>query len=121
MPVHIKLKDINEIKRDLGIDPDGPFQQWFTNTCAEHMDKYVPFDEGILAGSVEIGINTITYDQEYASYQYYGMRKDGTHEIVNRTLIYHPLSVPYWDKHMVSAEMQDIEKEAQDFINHGGK
>ena len=28
---------------------------------------------------------------------------------------------PYWDKRMVSAEIQDVVKECQAFINRGGK
>ena len=28
---------------------------------------------------------------------------------------------PYWDKRMVSAEIQDVVKECQLFINRGGK
>lgn len=116
----VKMKPTSMIKRNLGIDPSGPFQKWFTNTCALHMDKYVPYDEGILANTVIIGTNTITYDQPYALYQYYGVRKDGTHKIVNRTLTKHPLATSYWDRHMVTAEMPDIIKEAQNYIKHGG-
>ena len=28
---------------------------------------------------------------------------------------------PYWDKRMVSAEMNDVVKECQAFVNRGGK
>ena len=30
-------------------------------------------------------------------------------------------TVPYWDKRMVSAEMNDVVKEVQAFIDKGGK
>lgn len=119
MPV--EMKPVSQIKARLGLEPDGRVQKFFTNTCYKHMDKYVPFDEGSLSTIVDIQPSWITYEQEYASYQYYGVRKDGSHPIneANRNRDFHPLATSYWDKHMVSAEMKDIVKEVQDYV--GGK
>lgn len=114
MPV--KLKPTSTIKARLGIEPNGRVQRFFTNTCYKHMDKYVPQDNGDLRTVVDIQPDSITYESPYAEYQYYGMRKDGTHVVKNYTT---PGTGPYWDKRMVSAEMQDVVKEVQDYI--GGK
>ena len=114
MPV--RLKPTSEIKARLGIEPNGRVQKFFTNTCYKHMDKYVPKDDGNLRTIVDIESNSITYEQPYARYQYYGMREDGTHVVKNYTT---PGTGPYWDKRMVSAEMQDVVKEVQKYI--GGK
>ena len=112
----LKLKPTSQIKARLGIDPNGRVQKFFTNTCYKHMDKYVPMDTGNLRTIVDIDSNRITYEMPYAKYQYYGMRKDGTHKVKNYTT---PGTGPYWDKRMVSAEMYDVVKEVQDYI--GGK
>lgn len=114
MPV--KIKPTSQIKARLGIEPNGRVQKFFTNTCYKHMDKYVPKDEGNLRTIVDIEDNSITYESPYARYQYYGVREDGTHKVKNYTT---PGTGPYWDKRMVSAEMQDVVKEVQDYI--GGK
>ena len=114
MPV--KLKPTSTIKARLGIEPNGRVQKFFTNTCYKHMDKYVPKDEGNLRTIVDIKNDSITYESPYARYQYYGMRDDGTHVVKNYTT---PGTGPYWDKRMVSAEMQDVVKEVQKYI--GGK
>ena len=114
MPV--KLKFTSTIKARLGIEPNGRVQKFFTNTCYKHMDKYVPKDKGILRTIVDIESNSITYESPYARYQYYGIREDETHEVKNYTT---PGTGTYWDKRMVSAEMQDVVKEVQDYI--GGK
>ena len=118
MPV--KMQPTSVIKAHLGIEPNGRVQKFFTSTCAKHMDKYVPFDEGILA-DYHLEKDAVVYEQPYARYQYYGVREDGTHKIneANRNRTYHPLASSYWDKKMVSAEMQDVVKEVQDYI--GGK
>ena len=114
MPV--KMQPTSVIKARLGIDPNGPVQSFLTNTCYKHMDKYVPMDEGNLRTNVNIQSNSITYESPYARYQYYGVREDGTHEVHNYTT---PGTGPYWDKRMVSAEMQDVVREVQDYV--GGK
>lgn len=114
MPV--KLKPTSVIKTRLGIEPNGRVQKFFTNTCYKHMDKYVPMDEGNLRTNVSIDSDSITYESPYARYQYYGVREDGTHKVVHYTT---PGTGSYWDKRMVSAEMQDVVEEVQNYI--GGK
>ena len=77
----MKLKPISVIKADLGINPDGPVQKFFTDTCAKHMDRFVPKDTQSLRDTVikngEVTSNvkqkTITYTQPYAEIQYYGI------------------------------------------------
>ena len=114
MPV--KIKPASVIKARLGIEPNGRVQKFFTNTCYRYMDKYVPKDTGALRETVAIDSNSITYEQPYAHAQYIGEVNGG--KVVNYTT---PGTGPYWDKRMVSAEMQDIVKEVQDYIDRGGK
>ena len=113
----VYIKPTSVIKARLGIDPNGKVQKFFTNTCYKHMDKYVPMDRGNLRTIVDISDNYIIYESPYAGYQYYGQRQDGTHQVKNYTT---PGTGPYWDKRMVSAEMQDIVKEVQDYVGYGG-
>lgn len=112
----VKLKPTSQIKARLGIEPNGRVQKFFTNTCYKHMDKYVPQRDGNLRTIVDIESDSITYESNYARYQYHGMREDGSRPVRNYTT---PGTGPYWDKRMVSAEMQDVVKEVQDYI--GGK
>ena len=66
------LKPISEIKANLGIEPNGRVQKFFTNTCRNHMDKYVPKDIGILRENVVIENDSITYQGPYPHAQYIG-------------------------------------------------
>ena len=115
MPV--KMQPTSVIKARLGIEPNGKLEKFLVNTCARRMDKYVPYDEGNLA-DYRIDGNKIIYEQDYAKYQYYGMRKDGSHVIKNRNRSKHPLATTYWDRHMVTAEMPDIIQEAQNYMGY---
>lgn len=114
MPV--KMQPTSVIKANLGIEPNGKVQKFFTNTCYRYMDKYVPKDTGALRETVTIDSNSITYEQPYAHAQYVG-------EVNGRTVVNYttPGTGPYWDKRMVSADMQNVVAEVQDFIDRGGK
>jgi len=107
----MKMKPISVIKADLGINPNGKVQRFFTDTCYKYMDKYVPMDIGMLRTNVDRGNNYITYESPYAHAQYVGFTKG---PVKNYTT---PGTGPYWDKRMVSAEMQDVVKEVQEYVN----
>ena len=69
----MKLNPISTIKANLGIEPNGRVQKFFTDTCAKHMDKYIPLGEtGNLRGIVDKGADYITYESNYAHAQYIG-------------------------------------------------
>lgn len=117
----IRINSLDKIKRKLGIDSGGPVLPFFTETCYKHMDKYVPRDRNNLRTIVHLSTNSITYMSDYASYQYYGQRKDGTHK-VNPENYTTPGTGPYWDKKMISAEMNDVIKEVREYIKtYGGR
>lgn len=67
------LKPISEIKADLGIEPNGKVQRYFTERCYQHMDKYVPKDTGVLRETVVKGTDYIKYNVPYAHAQYVGI------------------------------------------------
>lgn len=66
----MKLNPISIIKGRLGIDANGKTHAFFTDTCARYMDKYIPMDTGNLRDNIEKGTNYITYESDYAHYQY---------------------------------------------------
>lgn len=114
MNVNIKMKPISIIKIRLGINANGRVQRFATNTCYKHMDKYVPYQTGFLRENVDIDYNKIFYNTLYAHYQYIGLSKKG-----NKLNYKTPGTGSYWDKKMVSAEMVDVVKEIQDYVNGG--
>ena len=69
------LKPISEIKANLGIEPNGKVQKFFTNACYKHMYKYVPKDTGLLREVVNLQTDSITYQSPYAHAQYVGYTK----------------------------------------------
>ena len=104
------LKPTSTIKADLGINPDGPVQKFFTETCYKHMDKYIPKDNGELRDSAIRGTNYIIYAKPYAHAQYVGFTKG---PVVNYTTAG---TGPYWDKRMKSAEMDTVVREVQGYV-----
>lgn len=116
MPV--KINSLGKIKKRLKINKNGEAQKQLILSAYRHMDKYVPQDKGNLRTVVDLSSNKITYMSPYASYQYYGIRKDKTHKVRNYTT---PGTGPKWDKRMLSAEGDIVVAEVKDFIRRGGK
>ena len=112
MPV--KLNPPIVIKTRLGLQSKGPVEAFAASTCAKHMNKYVPMRDGNLR-QYKIEQNKIVYDSPYAHAQYVGYTKG---QVQNYTT---PGTGPYWDERMKSAEMPDVIREVQAFINRGGK
>ena len=110
----VKMQPTSTIMAHLGIEPNGKAQSFFTNTCYKHMNKYVPKRTGNLRNNVDIQSDRITYKSPYAKIQYEGIIWG--HEVQNYTT---PGTGPYWDRRMVSAEMQDVVKEVQQYVNRG--
>ena len=88
MAVYVELEDIRKIEKRLGLEESGEVQTFFTNTCYREMEQFVPMDNGNLRTIVNVTSNSITYQSPYASYQYYGQRKDGSHKVINLSLIH---------------------------------
>lgn len=113
----VKLNPTSVIKARLGIDPTGPVQKFFTHTCAIHMDKYVPYDTGTLATTLQEDTNKVVYIQPYAEIMYYGVRNG---KDINYHTDIHELAGPFWDKRMWSAERKIVTREVQDYFNKFG-
>lgn len=69
----MSLEPINKIKVNLGIEPNGRVQKFFTNTCARRMNKYVPKDTGVLRTNIDVKSDSVTYKSPYAHAQYEGV------------------------------------------------
>lgn len=115
MPV--KINSLDKIARRLKIDNNGEAQAFMTETCYRYMDKYVPMDNGDLRTNVSLTTSMITYESPYASYQFYGQRSDGSHKIKHWTTAG---TGPRWDKRMISADIDQVVDEVQNFIDRGG-
>ena len=135
----VKMQPTSEIKARLGITPSGRVQKKFQNLCYRYMDKYVPRREGFLRELVDLSDPTqIVYISPYAHYQYEGklyVMDNGKGAYYSPTygfwsakgkkkhdsgrMLNHNIGGPHWDKQMVSAEMGDLVKELQAYIDRG--
>ena len=135
------LKPISTIEVRLGIDPNGKVQRFFTETCYKYMDKYVPMETGDLRSNVVLTTKSIRYKSPYAHYMYEGKvmgpnipimekgvdRPVGYYSPKNKPkrytgadIHYHTSGTgPYWDERMKSADMGQVVKEVQNYVNRG--
>lgn len=135
----MRLQPISVIEINLGIEPNGRVQKFITQTCYNHMDKYVPRDTGDLASNVELRADSITYKSPYAHYMYEGkvmgpnipIFTKGVKEPVGfysppkktytgKSIEYHtPGTGHHWDERMKSAEITQVVNEVQNAIRSG--
>ena len=136
------LKDFisaDELIRKRGIGAGGYVQKVIDAAVIRECTPYVPFAEGILAGSAntatEIGSGEVVYDTPYARYQYYGEVYGPNFPIVEngevvgwrsppekyatgRKLEYNtemnPQAGSHWFDRAMADHKDDILKEAQD-------
>ena len=146
MTYEVKLSDFitpEECIRKCGTGIGGHVQKAVDAAVIRYTFPYVPFGEGILAGSANtatrLGSGEVTYDTPYAHYQHegeiwgpnYPIRESG--EIVGwfsppekyptgRPLQYdksiNPLAGPHWFERAMGDHSDDVLKEAQDAAEH---
>lgn len=147
--VEVKILPTSVIEAQLGIQEGGPAHKYFTEKCAEHMDKYVPYRGGDLAyATMYTTTDEVHYTAPYARYMYEGKVmgpnipiKDANGNIVkwfsrkpkyvtDRDIDYsqsranpeHEFAGPHWDKRMWSAEKDEVVQEVADYIKiYGSK
>lgn len=111
------LNSLDEIEKKLGIDDNGPAQKFLVSTAQKYMDKFIPFRPGSSGGHLRTIIymdsHSITYMSPYASYQYYGMRKDGSRQVKNYTT---PGTGPYWDQRMLNTYRDLLTQQVSKYI-----
>ena len=123
----VKMKPTSIILSRLNLEKGGKVQKFFTAECARRMERFVPYREGTLSKTViqsgqptsNVGVDRIVYSQPYARYVYLGLSRNG--KPLTYTKSKHPNAGPYWDRRMVSVDMDKITKAVEKYIRNGGK
>ena len=142
-----ELKDFistSQFIKKYGVGEGGHVQKTVDAAVIRECFPYVPFDEGILAGSAntatEIGSGEVVYDTPYARYQFYGEIYGPNIPIVENGVIVgyrsppekyptgrplqyntdkNPLAGSHWFDRAMADHSEDVLKEAQDAANRG--
>lgn len=114
----LKIEPASTIKITLGLNPNGPIQWFFTNTCYKRMDKYVPMDKGDLRKEHTLTATSITYEVPYSTIQYEGIIHGKKVPSENYTT---PGTGPKWDEEMLKNEREQLEEDVQRFASRYGK
>ena len=142
-----ELKDFINTKqfvKKYGVGEGGRVQKAVDAAVIRECFPYLPFDEGILAGSAntatEIGSGEVVYDTPYARYLYYGEVYGPNIPIVENGVIVgywsppeksptgrqlqyntdkNPLAGSHWFDRAMADHSDDVLKEAQNAANRG--
>ncbi len=112
MEIKYSLKDFDkgQIVDKFGLQKNGKAQLFLANTCFRRMEKYTPKDTGTMATTATIEPGKITYETDYAYYQYYGYTKGKVKHYTT------PKTGPRWDRKMNNAEGHLVVQEVANYI-----
>ncbi len=129
------MKPVSTIEARLGIQNGGPAHAYFTEQCYKHMMPFVP--GGVIShlnNLAKLNVDSITYASPDAHYLYVGKlyvdpvtkssyaRKGVTKIPTNKNLKYHTLGTgAFWDRRMISFDMNEVVKEVQTYVDRGCK
>ena len=123
----LKMKSIDQIIKDKGLDPHGDVQKFHTANVLRRITKYMPFRTGmtIKATIAQTNINKpqIVTNTPYAKYLYYGKAMTGKAPkvAIGKNLTYtktkNKQAGPFWDRRLVANEKDVIVQEVTDYIN----
>lgn len=141
--VKVKLKSVNQMLKDHGLDKDGDVQRFWTATVNRRLTRYMPFSSGALATKLKFQASPseIVVLGPYARYQYYGKamvnaktgkgpayipgigyryKKGTVLKVTNRPLTYdtskNERAGDLWDKRLVENEYDAMLQEVKAYI-----
>lgn len=144
MNIEFDLKPISAIEARIGIQPNGPAQKYFTNSCYKYMSSFIPGGANShLNQNVFIQPDNITYLSPDSHYHYIGKlyvdpkykkgafyspnygfwsRPGITKMATMKDLEYHiPGTGSHWDKRMWTSKGNDVIEELQKYVDRGCK
>lgn len=116
MKIQYQLVDFdkNKILRSYGLQPNGPTHLEMAKRCEQRMRKYVPYREGVLSSHTTVRPGSVTYEEHYASPQYYGHTKGPVRHYTTKG------TGKYWDRKMWSAEGDMLVNDVAQFMKKIG-
>lgn len=121
MKIEIKAdkRSINMIVRRLGslpkeLETDNTLGEQIASTARGRTDKYVPFDTGQLAGTVEVLPWKLIYTRDGVWINYEGIAKSG--KPINYTREHHPLATHHWEQAMITHEGKEFTDDVSKLI-----
>ena len=112
----MSIINLSQIKKELGIEPNGRVQRVFQMACYKAMDRFVPMDTGNLRTNVDLSNpKQIVYESPYAHAQYVGRT---TGPVIHYTTAG---TGSYWDLRMWTSKKDEVIRTVKNEMMRGGK
>lgn len=133
MKIEIIPLDSKKTISQLGLQPRGRVQKVWTSLVSRRIKKYLPYrNYGSVVKALDLGTKLgletglIKISLPFAKYLYFGKVMAGKpKKPTPKDLVYtkspNAKAGPFWDKRLIEAEMDEMEKEIQAEIKKGGK
>lgn len=111
--VEVSFREMSLIAKDLGVDRDGPIQNYLTDLVMEALPDFMPRETGLLISKMgKPWSSKIRIAGPYARFLFFGLKASG--EPVNYDNL-NPQGTSHWDRRMAAARGAVITRKVQAF------
>ena len=104
--VKTSFSELQFVAQKLGVDRDGPVQNYLTDLFMQNLRDFMPRESGLLVSRMSKPYSTkVRVDGPYARFLFFGLKKDGTPVQYDNN---NPQGTSHWDRRMAAARGASI-------------
>lgn len=117
--VKVELNDLKFVAQRLGVDRDGPVQNYLTDLVMQAIVDFMPRESGLLISKMSKPYSSwIRVDGPYARFLFFGLKADGTPVNYDNA---NPQGTSHWDRRMAAARGASIASQVKSYAKRIAK
>lgn len=117
--VNVEFNDLQFVAKKLGVDRDGPIQNYLTDLFMQNLPDFMPRESGLLISKMSKPYSSkVRVAGPYARFLFFGLKSDGTPIEYDND---NPQGTSHWDRRMVAARGRSIAAQVKAFARRMGK
>lgn len=117
--VNVEFNDLQFVAKKLGVDRDGPVQNYLTDLVMQALPDFMPRESGLLISKMSKPYSTkIRVSGPYARFLFFGLKKDGTPVNYDNS---NPQGTSHWDRRMAAARGASIASQVKSYARRVAK
>jgi hypothetical protein len=117
--VNVAFNDLQFVAQKLGVNRDGPVQNYLTDLFMKNIVDFMPRESGLLISKMSKPYSTkVRVQGPYARFLFFGLHKDGTPVHYDND---NPQGTSHWDRRMAAARGASIASQVKSYARRVNK
>jgi hypothetical protein len=117
--VNVAFNDLQFVAKKLGVNRDGPVQNYLTDLVMQALPDFMPRESGLLISKMSKPYSSkIRISGPYARFLFFGLHKDGTPVQYDND---NPQGTSHWDRRMAAARGASIASQVKSYARRVNK